>query len=444
MSEKMSTGMEKVYFLKILSDPSQFSKVEPYYFKNDDLQFIYTIVRNEYLLSTKKIVPSNDQILAMVRFNDADKKIPDSLVRLLLKSDNNEYSDEWLDPRFKAWKISNLVKNNVMKSIEYVRSIDEVNYDNVMDIANKIKNINSEVNLVSDDDDDLGEDFDDPESHKINTSNKKLATGWTTMDTLLGGGWDQASLIVLMAQTSGGKSMWMQNIAVQAADKGYNVAYISLEMGSQKCMKRMGSMRMKIPINDYDEKAKDTIFMKNRINQLKNMGGGGMFTSNNGKIFVKKYNTSECTITDIDNYIHKLEETKKIKINYIFVDYLSLMGIEKGLDFKNMLFLKGKHFSEGLRYIADKYNCAVFTGVQTDKAVWSANDIELQNIPESKAIAECCDVCFGIIRNPEMQKHNVYRLKILKFRDGEHHNQEIRFTFNTEFLTMENDEFVNA
>lgn len=238
-------------------------------------------------------------------------------------------------------------------------------------------------------------------------------------------------------------SMWMQNIAVKAADQGANVVYITLEMGSQKCMKRMGSMRLKIPANDYDNLSKDPIYMKNKINGLKNMNGG-MFTSTPGKIFVKKYNTAECTITDVDNYIHKLQETKKIKINYIFVDYISLMALEKGLDFSNMLFLKGKHFSEGLRYIADKYNCAVFTGVQTDKAVWSANDLNLNNIPESKAIAECCDVCFGIIRNPEMQKHNVYRLKILKFRDGEHHNQEIKFNFNTNFLTMENDEFTNA
>jgi len=237
-------------------------------------------------------------------------------------------------------------------------------------------------------------------------------------------------------------SMWMQNCCVNAADMGFNCVYISLELGAQKCLKRMGSMRLKIDVDEYDQKAKDTIFMKNRINSLRSMNGG-MFDSKPGKIFVKKYSTSECTVTDIDNYIFKIEQTKKLKINYVFVDYLSLMGLEKGLDFANMLFLKGKHFAEGLRYIADKYNIALFTGVQTDKAIWNANDINLQNIPESKAIAECCDVCFGIIRNPEMQKHNKYRLKILKFRDGEHNNEEIKFDFNPKFLNMENDEFIN-
>lgn len=238
-------------------------------------------------------------------------------------------------------------------------------------------------------------------------------------------------------------SMWMQNIAVKAADQGANVVYVTLEMGSQKCMKRMGSMRLKIPADEYNEKSKDTIFMKNRINSLKNMNNG-LFNSKPGKIFVKKYNTSDCTVTDLDNYIHKLETSKGIKVNMILVDYINIMAIEKGLDFANMLFLKGKHLAEGLRYVADKHNCCVITATQTDKSVWGANDIDLKNMPESKAIAETADSVWAIIRNPEMKKNNIYRLKILKLRDGEHSGEQIRFDFNTKFLVMENDEMVGT
>lgn len=238
-------------------------------------------------------------------------------------------------------------------------------------------------------------------------------------------------------------SMWMQNISVKAADQGANVLFVTLEMGSQKCMKRMGSMRLKIPIKDYDEKSNDTIFMKNKINSLKNMNGG-LFNSKPGKIIVKKYDTSTCTITDLDNFITKLETNKGIKINMVVVDYINIMGIEKGLDFSNMLFLKGKHLAEGLRYIADKHNLCVITATQTDKSVWGANDIDLRSIPESKAIAETADSVWGIIRNPEMKKNNLYRLKILKMRDGEHKGEQIRFDFNTNYLIMENDEFVGS
>ena len=238
-------------------------------------------------------------------------------------------------------------------------------------------------------------------------------------------------------------SMWMQNIAVKAADQGANVVYITLEMGSQKCMKRMGSMRLRIPNKEYDEKSRDGIFMKNKINSLKSMNSG-LFNSKPGKIIVKKYNTSDCTITDLDNYITKLEQVKGIKINMVLVDYINIMAIEKGLDFANMLFLKGKHLAEGLRYIADKHNLCVVTATQTEKSIWGANDIDLKNMPESKAIAETADSVWGIIRNPEMKKNNVYRLKILKLRDGEHKGEQIRFNFNTDYLIMENDEFVGT
>lgn len=444
MSEKMNVGMEKVFFHHIIENPDQFLKVEPYFFRNEDIQFIYNVVKNEYVVSKNKSVPTPPQILALVKLNDTEKKIHDNLVKMLLKGDNAGYGDEeWIVQRFKAWKISNITKNNVLKSVELIRGLEEINYENVSDVASKIRQMYNESTIIDDDDDDLGDDFDDPESHKLTESTRKMSTGWGCVDKILSGGWDQASMNVLMGETNVGKSMWMQNIAVKAADQGANVVYITLEMGSQKCMKRMGSMRLRIPNKEYDEKAADAIFMKNKLNALKSMNSG-LFNSKPGKIIVKKYNTSDCTITDLDNYISKLEQAKGIKINMVLVDYINIMAIEKGLDFANMLFLKGKHLAEGLRYLADKHNMCVITATQTEKSIWGANDIDLKNMPESKAIAETADSVWGIIRNPEMKKNNIYRLKILKLRDGEHKGEQIRFNFNTTYLTMENDEFVGV
>lgn len=148
------------------------------------------------------------------------------------------------------------------------------------------------------------------------------------------------------------------------------------------------------------------------------------------------------TVTDLDNFITRYEERTGKKINMVLVDYLNIMGLEKGLDFGSMLFLKGKHLAEGLRYIADKHNVVMISATQTDKAVWGANDIDLKNIPESKAVAETADTFWGIIRNPEMKKNNQYRLKILKLRDGENAGEQVKFDFNNKFLNIENDEFV--
>ncbi|MFW6009080.1 MAG: DnaB-like helicase C-terminal domain-containing protein [archaeon] len=198
-------------------------------------------------------------------------------------------------------------------------------------------------------------------------------------------------------------SMWLNNLAVNMVEQGKNILFITLEMPTHKCIKRMGSQRLKIPIDEYDEKSKDSVYMKNKINELK-FSNGGVFEKEIGKLFVKKFPTSSLTVTELDNFIHKFEEVKKIKLDGIIIDYINIMGIEKGHDISNMLFLKGKHLAEGIRYVADKHNLVAITATQTDKSVWGASDIALKDIPESKAIAETSDVIFGILRNPDMKK----------------------------------------
>ena len=445
MAETMNTNMEKHYFIYILDNPDQFSKVEPAFFKNSDIQFVYTVIREEYLRSESHTVPSIQQIVAMVKLADQENKISGAVLKLLLQSDNSDISSEWLVPRFKAWKIQNQLKGDVMRGIDMVRGIDEINYDNVVEVAHKLKGMFGNVLLVDDDDQDLGSDFDDPESHKQLISKNCIPTGWSCIDSILGGGWSKSTLNVIMGETNVGKSMWLHNIGTNAANNGANVLIITLEMATRKVMKRLGSMRLKINSDEYDEKSKDPIFMKQRLNNLKSQAGvGNLFDSQPGKIFVKKYNTSDCTVTDIDNYIKKFEEVKRLKVGMVIVDYINIMSIEKGFDITNMLYLKGKHLAEGLRRIGDKYECAVVTATQTDKAVWGASDIKLGDIPESKAIADTADSVWGIIRNPEMKRNNIYRLKILKLRDGEHHEEQVRFDFNTKFLTMENDVLVGV
>jgi hypothetical protein len=235
-------------------------------------------------------------------------------------------------------------------------------------------------------------------------------------------------------------SMWLYNIASNAANQGKNVAVITVEMSQRKVMKRLGAMRLKIDVDQYDEISKDSTFIKNKINALKNQGNGLFNTDAPGKIFVKKFNTGDCTITDIDNYITKLEEVKGIDLDLVVIDYINLMSVSKlNKDIANNLYLKGKHLAEGLRYIADKFNLALITATQVDRSVWGANDVKLQDVPESKAVAETADTFWAIIRNTEMKKHNKYKLKVLKLRDGDHKEETIVFDFHPKFLVIEND-----
>jgi hypothetical protein len=238
-------------------------------------------------------------------------------------------------------------------------------------------------------------------------------------------------------------SLWMQNFAVRAADNGYNVLYITLEMSERKVMKRVGAMRLKIPINDYDEMSKDTDFIKKRIANLSKQGGGtDLFEKKIGKIITKFWAAGTATVNDFDNYLQRLKEKRDLDINMIIVDYITLIAPVKGIGADN-LYTKGKQLAEGLRALGAKYNCPVVTGVQVAKDAWNSADITLESVPESKAIAETADTFFAIIRTEEMKRQNLYRFKLLKQRDGDFLKSQIRLNLNPTYLTLEDDQFID-
>lgn len=238
-------------------------------------------------------------------------------------------------------------------------------------------------------------------------------------------------------------SLWMQNFAVKSSDMGYNVLYISLEMSEKKVMKRLGSMRLRIPINDYDTVSMDTEFMSRKIKSLSNSDGGDIFDKKVGKIITKFWAAGTATVNDFDNYIQRLKEKRDIKIDFIIVDYITLIAPVKGIGSDN-LYTKGKQLAEGLRALAAKWKCPVLSAVQLAKDAWNASDITMESIPESKAILETADSMFALIRTEAMRRENLYRFKLLKQRDGDFSRSQIRINLNPTYLTLEGDQFIDS
>jgi replicative DNA helicase len=247
-----------------------------------------------------------------------------------------------------------------------------------------------------------------------------------------------------MGETNSGKSLWLQNIAINAANAGKNVIYFSLEMSEKKVMKRLGAMRLRIPINEYEDTAKNKEYMQERLVKMRKSiasNNGNAFDKKLGKIYVKEFPAGQATISDFDNYCKKWEEKYDEKIDMIIVDYITIMAPERGLQLENNLYMKGKHLAEGLRSLGYKYESPVVTAIQVGKDAWSANDINLASVPESKAIPETADTFWGIIRSPEMKRLNLYRLKALKLRDGNFEKDQVMFDLNPKYLCIENDRY---
>jgi replicative DNA helicase len=287
----MTPQLEKVFLNYILKYKKFFDLVKPYFFRNSEIQFVYGVIRNYMIKSSDADIPTPRQILDMVSLEDKDGVITKEILKSILQVDLKDYDEKnFIEPRFNAWVLSNRIKTGTVDIIDETRNLDTVSdFDTAIESANKIKMIVDEMsslNFVQDED--MGSDFDDPESHIQDFSKFKVKSGFETLDHMLGGGWDIGTLNILMGMSNSGKSLWMQNLAVKSADAGYNVLYITLEMSERKVMKRLGSMRLKIPINDYDTLSKDTDMIKNRIKNLGNIkNGGDLFDKTVGKIYSK-------------------------------------------------------------------------------------------------------------------------------------------------------------
>jgi replicative DNA helicase len=441
----MTPQLEKVFFNYILANKKYFEIVKPFFFRNSEIQFVYGVVRNYMLTASDSKVPTPRQILDMVNLEDKEGIITKEILKSILQVDLKEYDEKnFIEPKFNAWVLSNRLKTGTVDIIDETRNLDSISeFEKAIEAANRIKMIVDEMsstNFVQDDD--LGSDFDEPENHIQDSSKFKVKCGFETIDHMLGGGWDISTLNVIMAQTNGGKSLWMQNFAVRAADLGFNVLYVTLEMSERKVMKRLGSMRLKIPVNDYDKLSNDTNLIKKRIENLSKQEGGDLFDKKIGKIITKFWAAGTATCSDFDNYIQKLKEKKDIKIDMIIVDYITLIAPVKGLGGDN-LYTKGKHLAEGLRALGAKYLCPVITGVQVAKDALNSSDITLESVPESKAIAETADTFFAIIRTEEMKRQNLYRFKLLKQRDGDFLKSQIKLNLNPTYLTLEGDQFLD-
>jgi replicative DNA helicase len=444
----MTISLEKIFFVWILQNKSFFSKVESNYFRNKEIETIYRIVKKYLVENPEAEVPSPKQIWEMVSLEDRDGLITREIFKAILTTSLSEYNeDHFIRPKIATWILTNRMKSGGVDIIEELRSLDnKVELEEIQTSAGKIREI---VDLMSkvelEDDEDLGSDFDVAESHVQDNSKFKVKSGFETIDHMLGGGWDIQTLNCVMAETSNGKSLWMQNFACKSADNGFNVLYITLEMSERKVMKRLGSMRLKVPINDYDRISKDTPLISRKIEALKSQGqdmGQDLFEKKLGKIITKFWAAGTATVADFDNFIQKLRDKRGIKIDLIIVDYITLVAPPKGIG-GDSLYIRGKNIAEGLRALGAKWNAPVITGIQVAKDAWNSSDITLESVPESKAIAETADTFFAIIRTEEMKRAKYYRFKLLKQRDGDFLRSQIKINLNDSYLTLENDQFID-
>lgn len=257
----------------------------------------------------------------------------------------------------------------------------------------------------------------------LKSNNGQNSTGWPSMDRKLYGGFNRGELQIFAGGSGSGKSLFMQNLAVNWSTMGLNGVYVTLELSEGLCAMRLDSMMTDTSSRDIF-KSIDEIEMKIRIMSKKA-----------GKLRVK-YMPAQSNINDIRAYCKELEIQTGTKVDFLCVDYLDLLMPVSAKVSPSDLFVKDKYVSEELRNLAKELNVLFVTASQLNRAAVEEIEFDHSHISGGISKINTADNVFGIFTSRSMRERGQYQLQLMKTRSSSGVGQKIELEFNVETLRI--------
>jgi replicative DNA helicase len=371
-------------------------------------------------IKTYKEIPTERVLLEKVHKNPTVVENVKQLFSILnsISYDEKEFKHdvEKLKSRFAEKTISELKES---LSSDITKSLKEISKAN-----QTIKNLNETKTFERKTLKEILPNFKDEyiARSKDETFDRGLMTGYSFLD-FISDGLRESEMLLIGADTGGGKSTMLMNMAIQLwlqsnpvdsslneFKPGVDVIYFSLEMPLKPCFNRLISRLAQIPTKKIKKATLDPF----EIDRLKNAMN-----------FIKKY-PNQFEIVDIPRgtTIQKIEsifeEAKQIyNPKVVVVDYLGLMeldGFEKVED-----WLKLSHIAGSLHEFARVHNSIMLSAVQLTGQKPSKDQEEnvgLNRIGRSKLIAHHTNIFIQIEKRIGEKNMPDLIYHVLKCRDG--------------------------
>jgi archaellum biogenesis ATPase FlaH len=278
---------------------------------------------------------------------------------------------------------------------------------------------------------DLGIDyFADPVGRLTESESQEvlIPTGWDSVDELIGGGVGRQELVVFLANSGGGKSVTMLNMAYNLLSKGMNGVYITLEMRDRVVAKRLDSMISRIGGTHI------------HANKLK-VGQDIDFAKSEGfgRFFVKRMREGTTNADHITSYLRELESVHAFKPDFVVVDYIDICASIQKHAGDNM-FTKDKLVTEELRGIGFDFDCLIISAAQFGRAALvAARDntaLGQDHIQGGISKINTADLVIGLVKNEAMDIAGEYRFEFLKARNSNAVNKKLVMGWDSESLRI--------
>jgi archaellum biogenesis ATPase FlaH len=273
---------------------------------------------------------------------------------------------------------------------------------------------------------DMGTDyFLDPRARllAIKSNNGQVSTGWPTLDKRLFGGMNRGELNIFAGGSGSGKSLFMQNIAINWCTQGLNGVFLTLELSEGLCAMRMDSMVANCSTKEVF-KDLDTVEMKVK-----------MVGKKSGALRIK-YMPAQSNVNQIRSYLKELQVQTGIKIDFIMVDYLDLVMPVSAKVSPNDLFVKDKYVSEELRNLSKELNILMITASQLNRGAVEEIEFDHSHIAGGLSKINTADNVFGIFTSRAMRERGRYQLQLMKTRSSSGVGMKVDLEFDLETLRI--------
>lgn len=430
--------VEKLLFKKLLVDKGWLNIVSKTYderwFRTKHIGTLIKLVLKYY--DKYQSIPNTKVIDAMIRKfaekhpSEIDVTEACSLISDISKLELNANEDV-INANIKEFIRKKAFISTLNDNIETLSFVDESdkNSEKYQQLIDKVLTDFDKVQKITFNDTDLGLNYFDEKSMEshwdfLKNPDAKISTGWDSVDHYTNGGFLKSGrmLGLFMAQAGLGKSVFLSNLAVNFLKQNLSVVVISLEMSQDVYAQRFDAH---ISLKNINKLAENEKTAKERILEFYKK-----YPESN--LVIKEFPPRSVTTRDIQVYLENLKSAGH-KIDVLIVDYLNLVLPVKRTD---SMFKDGMAVSEELRGLSYTLNAPVISAVQSNSEGMNTEEIDMQNVSESRGIVHTADTLFAIYQTKEQREAGQLGFKVIKNRLGGRVGTKSTFIMNPETLCL--------
>lgn len=222
------------------------------------------------------------------------------------------------------------------------------------------------------------------------------------------GGLPKKCLVLLLAESGGGKSLIKCHMAASSFMFGKNVLYITAEMAEERIAERIDANLLNITLDQLRDLPK--ALYEKRIRAIKEKSPG--------KLIIKEYPTGTAHSGHFRHLLNELRLKKNFSPDIIFIDYLNICASSRVRGDANSYTIV-KNIAEEVRGLAMEFAVPIVSSSQYNRGGYNNSEIDLTNTSESMGLVFTADAVFGLINSEELESMGQIMIKQLKNRWGD-------------------------